>query len=420
MRATGGESTNVPHTTRFRQPGCARWPMPRSARSPKPTGCTVVRLRGLPSALKRLPMAPISVSGTEWPAPEPPISSVSPSATSFANSSAVTTRGAISSRDAVSAHHVLQTRRGKIGIADQSCGVGELERLDEMQERPRALLAADHDEMLLMAVEVGEEDDAGLVELRRRFEDMPRQRHGRLEDLPVLIEIAARMGGQCRRRRRREDVEDAEQRVRESLLVAVDELGVIEIVAGVAARALRQTATETDFLVLVEQRQLDAVDLRRVVADDVDADVHRRDVIDVAPVTLERRVEHLAEPVDDHRLLHLAEDAVIDLRVVVGRLGRDDERSRSHQHDAAADGLDRGDLLLIGADHVVERYARCRRELIGADAGENGRTRNVAGSLDRAADQFERTRPVEAAAALRRIHGLGHAEAQVPEVAAVI
>src|SRR6185437_7613759 len=69
--------------------------MPRLARSPSPTGCTVVRSRGSPSDRKRLAIAAISVSGTECPAPEPPIKSVSPLATSCAASSDVTTRGAM-------------------------------------------------------------------------------------------------------------------------------------------------------------------------------------------------------------------------------------------------------------------------------------------------------------------------------------
>ena len=157
------------------------------------------------------------------------------------------------------------------------------------------------------------------------------------------------------RRGRRDHVEDAEQRVREALLVAVDQLGVVEVVAGIGAHPLRQSAAQADFLVLVEQRQLDAVHLRRVVADDVDADVHRREVVDVAPVAFQRRVEHLAEPVNDHRLPYLREDAVIHPGVIVGRLRRDDERARGHQHDAAAHGLDRRNLLLVGADDVVER-----------------------------------------------------------------
>ena len=48
--------------------------------------------------------------------------------------------------------------------------------------RARALLAADHGEMILMAVEIGHEHDAGLVEARRRLEDMARQRHRRRQD----------------------------------------------------------------------------------------------------------------------------------------------------------------------------------------------------------------------------------------------
>ena len=35
---------------------------------------------------------------------------------------------------------------------------------------------------------------------------------------------------------------------------------------------------------------------------DGEAGLHRRHVVGVAPVALQRRVEHLAEPVQDHRL----------------------------------------------------------------------------------------------------------------------
>ena len=83
--------------------------------------------------------------------------------------------------------------------------------------------------------------------------------------------------------------------------------------------------------------------------DDVEADVHRRVVVGVAPVAGERRVEHLAEPVEDHRLARLAQDAVVDAHVVVGRLRGGGERAARHQDDAAAQRLDRLDLLLVGA-----------------------------------------------------------------------
>jgi ABC-type thiamine transport system ATPase subunit len=55
--------------------------------------------------------------------------------------------------------------------------------------RARALLAADHREMVLVAVEPGHEHDAGLVEARRRLEDVARQRHRRRED---VVEAARR------------------------------------------------------------------------------------------------------------------------------------------------------------------------------------------------------------------------------------
>ena len=143
--------------------------------------------------------------------------------------------------------------------------------------RARALLAADHDEVVLVAVEPGQEDDAGLVEARRRLEDVARQRHRRRQD-----RVEARRGRRRRARAsaarggRRDRVEDAEQRVAVALRVAGDQLGVVEVVAGVHAHALGQAAAHGDLLVLVEQRDLDAVDLGGVRVDDAERRVHRR------------------------------------------------------------------------------------------------------------------------------------------------
>jgi hypothetical protein len=55
-------------------------------------------------------------------------------------------------------------------------------------------------------------------------------------------------------------------------------------------------------------------------------------VVGGAPVAGERRIEHLAQPMDDHRLLHLAQDAAIDPRVVVRALGGARQRAARH-HD---------------------------------------------------------------------------------------
>ena len=99
-----------------------------------------------------------------------------------------------------------------------------------------------------------------------------------------------------------------------------------------------------------------------------DRDIHRLVEARRAPVTGQRRIEHVAEPVDDHRLADLRQHAVVDLGVIVGAAAELCQRARGHQDDAAAGLLDRRDLLFVGADHVVDglrhpppRGDRCRR-----------------------------------------------------------
>ena len=117
--------------------------------------------------------------------------------------------------------------------------------------------------------------------------------------------------------------------------------------------------------------------------------------------------------------LHLREDAAVDLGVVVGRARRLRQRAARHQHDAPAELLDRRALLLVGADDVVDgdvarraRDDRCRRRSAISAPGRSLR------GVEAAADQLERGRPVEPHAALRRVHGLGDAEPERPEMAA--
>jgi hypothetical protein len=60
----------------------------------------------------------------------------------------------------------------ELGIPQEVGAVGESEQLSEVQDRARALLPADHYEMVLQAVEVGHEDDAGLVKAGGRAKDV--------------------------------------------------------------------------------------------------------------------------------------------------------------------------------------------------------------------------------------------------------
>ena len=91
--------------------------------------------------------------------------------------------------------------------------VGEAEQFRKCCSERVALLAADHGEMVLQAVEIGEEHDAGFVEAGRRREDVAAERHGRFEQFEELVLAAAAERRERGRSGRRDGVEDAEQRV---------------------------------------------------------------------------------------------------------------------------------------------------------------------------------------------------------------
>ena len=220
---------------------------------------------------------------------------------------------------------------------------------------------------------------------------MWRERHGRRQD---LVERRGPAFGERRERgagRRRDRIEDAEQGIAVALAVAGDQLGIVEVVAGVHAHARGQAGPQHDLLFLVEQRQLDAVDLGDVALDDPDADVHGGHVVGAAEIALERRVEHLAQPVDDARRAQLGENAVVHPDLVVRGARAGGKRAAGHEHDAPAHPLDRGDLLLVGADHVVDGEPGRWRQVVGAGAAEDDGP-----GRDRAASRLRRISSCEA------------------------
>ena len=60
-----------------------------------------------------------------------------------------------------------------------------------------------------------------------------------------------------------------------ALRVAGDQFGVIEIVAGIHLDVLVEPAAHVDLALLVEQRDLDAVDLAALALMIADRDIHR-------------------------------------------------------------------------------------------------------------------------------------------------
>ena len=97
-------------------------------------------------------------------------------------------------------------------------------------------------------------------------------------------EIAGRELREPRGGGRRDAVEDAEQRIGKPELVAGDQLGIVEVVAGIHAHALRQPPAHGDFLALRQERDFHPVDLVGMVGDDREAGLHRLARIGRAPI----------------------------------------------------------------------------------------------------------------------------------------
>ena len=138
-------------------------------------------------------------------------------------------------RGAISRHFTHPVHRSNASCGDSQPGSASTRALSasrnssaKMLHRACRLLAADHREMVLQPVEPGEENDAGFVEPRRRRKDVAAEGNGGFEQLEKLVFAAApkrreRCGsGWCN------GIEDAEQRVGVALLVARDQLGIVE------------------------------------------------------------------------------------------------------------------------------------------------------------------------------------------------
>ena len=219
-----------------------------------------------------------------------------------------------------------------------------------------------------------------------------------------------RRGGRC------DDVEDPQQRVARAPAVTADRRRIVEVVARVHPHTFGEAGAHRDLALLVEERDLHAVDPGGVLVHDGQQRLRRAVEVARTPVSGQRGIEHVAQPVDDDRRADLREDPRVDLLVVLGATGAGRECARGHQDDASAHALDEPALLLVGRLDVRQRHARPRLELIGARARGEDRAAHSARLGDAAPDQLARRRPVEAHAALGRVHRLGHGEAQRPDV----
>ena len=124
---------------------------------------------------------------------------------------------------------------------------------------------------------------------------------------------------------------------------------------------------ENNFLLRIEKRNLDAVDLGDIVVDHREAGFRRIGKIFRPPIALESRIKHLAQPVQDNRMLGLGQNTGINLHIIIRRFRHAHQRPARHQDDAAAELLNGMQLFEIGLHHVIRLNAhpmeagdRCR------------------------------------------------------------
>ena len=120
----------------------------------------------------------------------------------------------------------------------------------------------------MKAIQKREEDDASFVVLRWRREDVSRKRDGGREQFVVAGKVTCIERGQRQRGGRSDGIENSQQRVAVTLLVAEDEAIIVEVVARIHPHARREFSPHGDFQFCVEQGNLDAIDFFFVGADD--------------------------------------------------------------------------------------------------------------------------------------------------------
>ena len=163
--------------------------------------------------------------------------------------------------------------------------------------------------------------------------------------------------------------------------------------------------TEQYLELLVQERELDPAHLVGVPREDALQAVARE-------VAAHRRVEHLAQPVQEQRALQLIDDRAVDVDVLPlggARLGKARHRQQNRYSAQLADELR---LLRHRVDQF--RVAADRIELVAARPGEEA-VAEFEGRTE--LDQPPRAGPADLEA-LGRVHCLGDAEAERVDVAA--
>src|SRR5215213_8044772 len=250
--------------------------------------------------------------------------------------------------------HPAHAPGGALPVQQQPRPVGEDEQFGEVHYGAGAFEPPDHAEVVLVAVQVREEDHTRLVVLGGRLEYVAAERHRGGQYFFVAVGVTGLEGRERAGGGGRYGVEDAEEGVGEAFLVPSDELGVVEVVAGVHLDALREASAHLHLPVLVQQGHLYAVHLLGVVSYDREAHLHGVVEVAMAPVTFEGRVEHVSQPVEYHGVRDLRENTAVDPRIVLWRLGYGGEGAARHEDHPPSLALHELALLLVCGLYVLQ------------------------------------------------------------------
>ena len=135
--------------------------------------------------------------------------------------------------------------------------------------------------------------------------------------------------------------------------IACDQVGIVEIIAGIKPDPGGQAGAECRLMPLIQQGYLDAIDLAGVFADQPQHEIRGAGDIGAAPIACQRRVEHIPQPMQDHRVARPVDQAAVNAgidRLIRAHRGKG---AAGHQDQLATHSLDRLGLMLIGGQNRI-------------------------------------------------------------------
>ncbi|MPM86881.1 hypothetical protein SDC9_133974 [bioreactor metagenome] len=181
----------------------------------------------------------------------------------------------------------------QFGVGEQSDACRLREQVGQMQDGTTTLEPGEHPEVRLVPHEEAEPRDSGLIELRGRLEQQPAERNGGIENCVKPRGVCGVQPQERSGRVPRYDRECAQKRVAMTALVAGDELGIVEIIAGEHPHALGEPTAQVALASCVEKGDLDTEDGVGMGMGEGHNGVDSGVEVVTAPVAGQLRVEHL-------------------------------------------------------------------------------------------------------------------------------